>query len=148
MREIISVENFHIATRCLLGLPVSRAVRTIGSAILIDFNTAYGEKDDLQRKKASVLIEWSWRAEKLKSVWFGSFSGKQKIENGLQALVGREVTDIAVEGRLPELVVALSGGVWVHSFTTVEGQPEWVLYLPDGRCIFSKVGRLECETAQ
>ncbi len=44
-----------------------------------------------------------------------------------------------------ELVVGLSGGRWVHSFTTVEGQPEWALKLPGGRWISVKRGKLHVD---
>ena len=63
---------------------------------------------------------------------FGSWSGELKIDNGVGSLEGTTVTRIAVEGRLPELVLELNGRLRLHSFTTVEGQPEWTLFLLDG----------------
>ena len=77
------------------------------------------------------MVEWSWRVERPRSVLFGSLSSDRRITNQLQRLVGENVTDVAIVGRLPELVVGLSGKLWLHSFTTVEGQPEWALFLPD-----------------
>ena len=76
---------------------------------------------------------------------FGSFSGERKIAHGLQSLVGRKVLDVTVEGRLPEIVIHLLGGFWIHSFTTVEGHPEWALFLPGSNCVSSRLGRLEKE---
>ena len=51
------------------------------------------------------------------------------IDNRLPKLKGRTVTSINVEGRLPELIIQLSGGLWVHSFATEEGQPQWCVFL-------------------
>jgi hypothetical protein len=145
MAEVVSLEKFQILTRCLLGMSVSHAWRGYGSAIFVEF----GELNYADRKnpkgEASVMLEWSWRIEKKKSVFFGSFSGERKIANGLQSLIGRKVVDVSAEGRLPELVISLSGDIWIHSFTTVEGHPEWTLFLPDGNCLSSRLGRLEIE---
>jgi hypothetical protein len=47
-----------------------------------------------------------------------------------------------VEGRLPELVIALSGGLWVHAFNTAEGQPQWTVFLPDESWLRVDGGRL------
>ena len=49
---------------------------------------------------------------------------------------------VSLSGRLPELVVALSGDLWLHSFTTVEGQPQWVVYERGGSCIGVRRGVL------
>ena len=76
---------------------------------------------------------------------FGSFSGERKIARVLQSLVGREVIEVTAEGRLPEVVIHLSGGRWIHSFMTVGGHPEWTLFLPGNTCLSSRLGRLEKE---
>jgi hypothetical protein len=126
-------------------MSLSHAWRGYGSAIFFEFGKLnYGDTKN-PKGEASAMLEWSWRIEKKKSVFFGSFSGVRKIANGLQSLIGSEVLDVAVEGRLPELVISLSGSVWIHSFTTVEGHPEWTLFLPNRNCLFSRIGRIEIE---
>ena len=67
---------------------------------------------------------------------FGSWNGERKITNGVRSLLDREVLSVALEGRLPELVVQLSGNLWVHSFAAVMGQPDWTLFPPDDCCLF------------
>ena len=84
-----------------------------------------------KKGEATVMIEWSWRVEGPRSIQFGSWSGDQKIENQVAALGGRRVVSIDVTGRIPELVIELTGQRWLHSFMTAEGQPQWVLFLPD-----------------
>jgi|SRR5581483_135726 len=153
--DCITIEQFHLLTRPLIGLPVSRPWRGYGSAIFLELGKLVEEnwkKPDgacrtTSKGEAGVMIEWSWRVEKPQSIWFGSWSGNRKITNNLSVLQGHSVVDITVEGRLPELVIRLSGGIWVHSFTTVEGQPQWCLFLRDhhnsnSEWVISRRGRL------
>ncbi|MBA3712509.1 MAG: hypothetical protein H0W76_08665 [Pyrinomonadaceae bacterium] len=142
--EVVSPERFNDVTRCVVGMPLSYAWRGYGSAVFFEFGELKPDGKHL-KGEATAMLEWSWRVEKRKSVFFGSFSGDRRITNQLQSLVGREVVDITVDGRLPELVITLSSGVWIHSFTTVEGHPEWTLFLPDGSCLSSRLGRVELE---
>ncbi len=81
--------------------------------------------------EVTLMIEWSWRVEKLRSIAFGSSNSKQQIENGIEKLQGAKIQSVELEGRIPEIVVGLSGERWVHSFATVESQPEWALLCTD-----------------
>jgi hypothetical protein len=88
------------------------------------------------------MIEWSWRVEKPRSIQSGSWSSERRITAGVRALKGRRIADLTVEGRLPELNLRLDAGVWVHSFATAEGQPQWTLFLRNGSWITVERGRL------
>jgi hypothetical protein len=145
MADIISTEEFQKLTRRLVGLPVSKIWRGFGSAVFFEFGKLSQSGTRQAKGEATVMLESSWRVEKAKSVMFGTFSGERKIAHGLQSLAGREVFNVTVEGRLPEIVIQLSGGLWVHSFTTAEGHPEWTLFLPGNICLSSRHGRLEKE---
>ena len=99
------------------------------------------------------MIQWSWRVERLRSIWFGSWNSQREIDNRLEKLVGLTIEDISVEGRLPEIVVSLSNKIWVHSFMTTDGQQQWDLFFNDGdipndsrQWIFSDRGHLYLET--
>lgn len=100
------------------------------------------------RGEAGVMIQWSWRVESQRAVRFGSWSGERRMTNGIHSLQGRRVEGIALCGRLPELSVALSGALWLHSFTTVEGQPEWTLFLLDGSWLTVRRGCVVRERAK
>jgi hypothetical protein len=136
-RTTITQHQFHELTLPIIGLPVSFVWRGCGSAIFLEIGEIIGTippgKDD--RGTAShtgrfgVMIQWSWRVERPKSIYFGSFSSDRVIDNRLAKLQQRTVKAVEVEGRLPELVIQLSGGLWVHSFATEESQPEWCLFL-------------------
>ena len=86
------------------------------------------------------MIEWSWRVESARAIAFGSFSSDRKIVAGLAGLVARRIESVELFGRLPEVAIGLSGGRWVSSFSTVEGQPEWALLLRERGTVSVKRG--------
>lgn len=160
MDERITKEQFHNLTRSLIGLPVSKTWRGVGSAIFFELGKLTEEqrqhKDGTtrisHRGEAGVMLEWSWRVERPKSVLFGSWSGDKEITNKLLKLQHLVVVDITVEGRLPELVIQLSDGHWIHSFTTVDGQPQWCLFLSRDKSsrqwVTSEIGKLVLSTEE
>ena len=135
-RQKVTPEQFEAFTRPLIGLPISRTWRGHGSAIFLEMGQLSERvrlrKDGSQRithwGEFTVMIEWSWRVERARSVSFGSWSTTQIITNRLSKLQGLEVVQVAIEGRLPEITLQLSGGHWLRSFTTTQGQPRWCLF--------------------
>jgi hypothetical protein len=81
--------------------------------------------------EATVMVEWSWRVELKRSIEAGSWSSDARLERALAGLKGRRLLALSTEGRLPELVVTLSAGRWLHAFMTAEGQPSWTVFLTD-----------------
>ena len=120
--ETVSRAELQTLINPFLDKPVSRAWQGHGSALFLEI----GELTD-DRGEMTVMIEWSWRVEKGKSIWFGSWSEDALMETSIPELSGKILKDITVFGRLPELTVQFSEGIWIHSFATVEGQPEWAL---------------------
>ena len=113
----------------LLGLVVTHTWRGHGSAIFLELGPLSRPPGNNPMGVATVMLEWSWRVEAARSISFGSFSTDRKIETGLANLVGRRIEHIELFGRLPEVMLTLSGGQWVCSFATAEGQPEWAFLL-------------------
>lgn len=74
------------------------------------------------------MIEWSWRIESEGAILCGSWSDEEGWAEVFQSLVGRAVEDVSIHGRLPELSIALAGGLYVASFMTAEGQPVWTIF--------------------
>lgn len=148
----ITRAQFTEFARPILGLPVSRAWRGHGSALFLEFGrlrhlpavrTAKGRHKPTHRKgEAGAMIEWSWRVERARSIEVGSWSTEQRLDAGISRLIGPRVADVSVTGRLPELLVGLSDGRWVHSFMTAEGQPSWTVFLPDGSWLTVERGML------
>jgi hypothetical protein len=149
MTNIISQTDFHLLARCLIGKPIGHAWRGYGTAIFLEFGQMNKRRSKSingnPKGEATAMLEWDWRVESLKSISFGSGSGKRKIENGLKSIIEKEVKDVYLEGRLPELVISLSGNKWVHTFSTYEGHPQWTLFMPNGVCLSSRLGHIEIE---
>lgn len=141
---IISREEIASLTRPLIGLEVARAYQGYGSVVHMGFGRlipAIGRWKGL-RAEASLMLEWDWRFETDSGVVFGSSSSNPDLDAGLAELAGQSVVAISLEGRLPELVVELSGGLRARSCSCHEGDPRWGLWLPDGTWIHCKAGML------
>lgn len=134
--EPITPEQFHAMTRSFIGLPVSRTWRGYGTAVFFELGELLPHnrtlKDGSIRTtywgQATIDLEIGWRIERPRSILFGSSSGERRISNGLRKLEGLEIMDVTLQGRLPELIVQLTSGFWLHSFSTWEGQPDWTLF--------------------
>lgn len=53
------------------------------------------------------------------------------MTNGVTGLMRQRVDRFDVVGHLPELRLTLSDKLWIQTFNTSEGQPEWTVFLPD-----------------
>ena len=119
---------------CVLdGLPVSHVW-------LSDYFTLYLELGALRpgrvRKDGSIgnplgdvtiYAGTGWRLERAGSIVGARLSSKSKRTSAALAMQGTSVISNAVFGRLPELQIELSGGVWLTTFADAEGQPEWTV---------------------
>ena len=145
MVDTISRKEFTELTRCLLDLPVSHAWRSGGSAIFLELGKLTSDEENNPNGEATFMLEFDWRVEKLRSIYFGSTSGNRKIANGLRRLTQQKVTGVEVEGRLPELILTFSGNLWLRTFTLYEPQPMWTIFLPSGKCLSSEQGKIKIE---
>lgn len=73
------------------------------------------------------MIEWSWRIEEEHSILCGSWSDEELWAPSFARLLGQQVDNLGTFGRLPEVIMSLSGGLHVSSFMTAEGDPAWTL---------------------
>lgn len=116
----------------IVGLPVSRVWRGHGSAIFLEFGelstrTSRRTSQESLEGQASLMIEWSWRIERPKSILCGSWSHERRWSKALAQLVGAHVSSVECFGHLPEICVSLTNGLRVFSLMTAEGQPMWAL---------------------
>ncbi|MEN3068583.1 hypothetical protein [Uliginosibacterium sediminicola] len=116
----------------LIGKAVSHVWRGHGSAIFVEFGTltAHTRKDKTQGQafgELSLMIQWSWRIERPKSILGGSWSPEARWPGMFEKLKGATVSEVQLYGQLPEICVSLSNGLRLTSFMTAEGQPEWAL---------------------
>jgi hypothetical protein len=119
----------------LVGLPVSHVWRGYGSSLFLEFGKLTPSR--VVQKQGSkgnptgqmgLMIEWSWRIEKARSIVCGSWSDEKRLSKAFGSLVGTKVTELHLFARLPEISVGLSNGTYVTSFMTAEGQPQWALF--------------------
>jgi hypothetical protein len=118
----------------LIGKAVSHVWRGHGSAIFIEFGTLTPRTTPIKNKtpgesvgELSLMIGWSWRIERPKSILGGSWSAVGQWPAMFEKLKGATVSDVQLFGHVPEICVSLSNGLRVVSFMTAEGQPEWAL---------------------
>ena len=143
----------------IIGKPVSLVWQGYGSALFIEFgrltaSTKRRRDGSLCRPDGEItlMIEWSWRIEKPRSILGGSWSSERRWPGLFRKLTGASVTHLNTFGALPEIEVSLSNGLRVVSFMTAEGQPEWglisrsnpkaVLGVKRGRLQLEQVGRV------
>jgi hypothetical protein len=118
----------------LVGLPLSHLWRGYGSAIFLDFGrltprTRRSGESGNPKGELRLMIQWSWRIENTVSILCGSWSAEHLWEPSFDLLRNRAIVDLSLVGRLPELVVALTeGGLYLSSFMTAEGNPQWSLF--------------------
>jgi hypothetical protein len=130
-REISSVfEKYRIA---LNSQPLSAVWRGYGSAVFLEFGPLSSRlrRDGFggnSQGNYSVMIEWSWRIENENTILCGSWSDEEDWETVFKSLIGRQVEDATVFGRLPEISISLAGGLYIASFMTAAGQPEWSIF--------------------
>ncbi|KZD25500.1 hypothetical protein A4A58_03545 [Tardiphaga robiniae] len=74
------------------------------------------------------MIQWSWRIENTASILCGSWSEEHLWAPAFDLLRNKVVVDLSVVGRLPEIVIALTEGLYVSSFMTAEGDPQWAVF--------------------
>ncbi len=142
-KRTISTARFTALTSSLVGQRIGHSWRGYGSAIFLELGALRRLKGRRHlRGEFTIMIEWSWRIEKPRSIMAGSWSSDRMITTSVGALKGRRLTSVTAEGRLPELNLRLSGGLWLHSFATAEGQPVWAIGLRDGSWLSVEGGRI------
>jgi len=125
---------------------ISHVWRGAGTAIFLEFGELAQNNRDNLIGEFSISIEWSWRIEDRNSILLGSFSEDQQISKVIGILKGKKLIKAEFFGRLKEIHLQLDGDIWLSSFATVEGNPEWAgrndkkewLYFRKGRYVVEK----------
>ncbi|MGF0524339.1 hypothetical protein ACQEDT_22770 [Agrobacterium pusense] len=127
------LEVFDKYRSALLTKPLSAVWRGHGSAIFLEFGRLSPQvrRDGTPGNSQgdfTVMIEWSWRIENENSIVCGSWSDEDGWEETFRSLIGRDVRNVSLFGRLPELSIELAGGLYIASFMTADGQPGWTIF--------------------
>lgn len=117
----------------LIGIKAGHLWRGYGSAIFVEFGSlspGRRRRDGSPgppRGEFTLRIEWSWRIENSNSILCGSWSEEELWEPTFDLLRNAHVSGLSIFGRLPEIDLALTGGLHLVSLMTAEGQPSWSL---------------------
>src|SRR5690242_19547379 len=105
--RVITTEQFADLTASLLGLPVSSASRGHGSALFLELGVLRATEASLRRASDAppppergevyVIIEWSWRVERARSIEVGSWSTDARIDAGIKRLAGPVLISLAAD---------------------------------------------------
>ena len=138
----------------LVGKPVARVWRGHGSALFIEFGelgnvVSPSGKHRGEKGEFTLMIEWSWRVERERSILGGSWSEESRWPSMFEQLLGCTVVEVEARGRLPEVEILLSNRLRVCSYMTAEGQPQWAILVRNGNIgsLSVKRGRLHVGTA-
>jgi hypothetical protein len=117
----------------LIGLRLSHVWRGHGSAIFLEFGrltpgTRRSGEAGNPSGELGLMIQWSWRIENTVSILCGSWSEEHLWEPTFDLLRNKTVVELSAVGRLPEIVVALTENLYVSSFMTAQGDPQWSLF--------------------
>ncbi|MGG7518579.1 hypothetical protein ACQ3G6_11890 [Allorhizobium undicola] len=127
------MKNFEDFRAALLGQGISHVWRGYGSAIFLEIGPLVASKrrsgePGEPHGTLTIMIQGDWRIEDRTTIICGS-GGEEKLWlQTVKGFVGRSIADVALCGRLPELAVDLDDGLRLHSFSTVQGQPEWTIF--------------------
>ena len=136
LKNKVSLEPFSIVASpffdALIGKAVSHVWHGHGSAIFLEFGkltpgARTGKTPGQPVGELSLMIEWSWRIERPKSILGGSWTAEGRWPRMFDELKGATVSEVQLYGQLPEICVSLSNGFRVASFMTAQGQPAWAL---------------------
>jgi hypothetical protein len=117
----------------LIGMPVNHVWRGYGSAIFLEFGKLrptirLDGKRGNPSGEMSLMVEWSWRIEGVRSILCGSWSDEPLWPKTFAKLKKAKVTEVSLLGRLNEVDVKLSNKIHVVSFCTTEGSPQWTIF--------------------
>lgn len=116
----------------LIGMRVSHIWQGHGSAVFMEF----GKLSPRQRRNGtdgnlwgeiSVGLEFHWRLELGRAIVCGSAGDREIWEANFNLLHGAAVTDLALNGVVPELCLELSTGHRLITCSLYEDGPDWAL---------------------
>ncbi|GAC27261.1 hypothetical protein GPAL_0381 [Glaciecola pallidula DSM 14239 = ACAM 615] len=130
------------------GLPITYAWRGHGSAIFIEIGKlSHRKRKNHPKGEFSVMLDCEWRIENDQSIEYGSYCEKGIIEEMLMGLMGDDIAHIETLGCLHELVIVLRSGKRIVSFTNDIGDPEWCVFLGNGKYLGVRDGVVVSENA-
>jgi len=124
--EYLDAQDINLRLHFASQLRISHVWRSIGSAIFLELGELRkGIGRNVPRGQATISIESEWRVERSDGIHFGSGFETKQIDDLLASLLDVKIISVAVEGRVPEVVIRLNDGRILTSFMQWHHQPQW-----------------------
>jgi hypothetical protein len=96
----------------------------------------------------TVMVDSGWRVERARSILAGSGDSKRRMASASNKLLGASIVSAELVGRIPELQLQFSNGLWLVTFSRYEGQPGWAVLFGAPRlgALCVELGRLHVDT--
>lgn len=113
-------------------MPVSHVWFGHGSALFLEL----GQLSESRRKDGStgnskgeitVMADFGLGVERQRSILGGCGDSKRRWASITKKLLGASIIEAQLVGRIPELQLQFSNGLWLATFSCYEGQPTWAV---------------------
>jgi hypothetical protein len=92
---------------------------------LKDSGTSTARSSRNPQGEITVYASFDWRVERQRSVFGGSRSSRLRWTSIAKQLLGTTILSAETVGRIPELQLRFSKGLWLETFSCSESQPDW-----------------------
>ena len=75
----------------------------------------------------TVYAGYDWRIEKTASIYSNKASANDRHQQAAAEVQQSTITYASAVGRLPELEIGFSNGLWLTTFAQNSGQPQWTV---------------------
>ena len=140
----LKIEEAETRLSELEGSKVTHAWRGYGSAIFLELGSL-SEGNGNSRGEQRIMIEWSWRFEGQSSILLGSFDDNEKIDKFPEIVVGKTIEKLSFFSRLKEVEIQFSNELWLLTFATSEGDPDWSIRFKNGEWLSASEATLRIE---
>ena len=118
----------------LVGLPVSHVWFSDHSVVYLELGDLKpnpkqrGDGSQMNPNgEMSIYCGYDWRIEDHNSIVCSRDNPDKTRKNVFESLKDTEVIEVGLFGRIPELSVGFSSGLWLATYGLSEGDPDWTV---------------------
>ena len=116
----------------LLGKPVSHVWFGDYSALYLEVGELTASDSTRRdgtacnpRGEMCIYAGFDWRIERPRSIFGSRDCSRRRQHSMCTGLQGATITSASTFGRIPELQIGFSNGLWIASFSLYPGNPQW-----------------------
>ena len=132
--ESMMFEQCRSALAFIVGMKISKTWQGAEPCLFLELGrlrrvkTPHGTS---LKGRATIMMQSVWRVDGPRSISFGSLFGAKARARRLSDLVGTAIDTFEIDGATRELVLSLSDGKTLRTFTEYTSQPQWVILVKD-----------------